>query len=214
MPGLTDFHFGATVVSTEGRNVGTLKSVVVDQDGFDAHALVIKEEEPLAARLLGAESLTVRDELVVPIAAVEAASHDQIRLRIRVREVRHQRPYLSYHLRPLSSEDAFRQVLALGTSTPNLPDLEERADKAAGDIEIEQDENVMLGKTGRKLGHVKDVLYDQGELVGVVLSPAGFFKQDLVLPVRFLDRSDDLALFAHLEESDLERLQPFRESPA
>ena len=39
MPDLTDFHFGATVVSSEGRNVGTLKSVVVDQDGFDAHAL-------------------------------------------------------------------------------------------------------------------------------------------------------------------------------
>ena len=127
MPDLTDFHFGATVVSSEGRNVGTLKSVVVDQDGFDAHALVIKEEEPLAARLLGAESLTVRDELVVPIAAVEAASHDQIRLRITVREVRRQRPYLSYHLRPLSSEDAFGQVLALGTSTPNLPMVAVRA---------------------------------------------------------------------------------------
>jgi len=52
---------------------------------------------------------------------------------------------------------------------------------------------------------------DQGrELVGVVMDPAGLFNDDVILQVRFLERGDDLVLFARLTEQDLERLQPFR----
>jgi hypothetical protein len=40
----------------------------------------------------------------------------------------------------------------------------------------------------------------------------GFFKEDVLLQVRFLGRSDDLALFAHLTEIDLEHLEPFHPS--
>jgi hypothetical protein len=40
----------------------------------------------------------------------------------------------------------------------------------------------------------------------------GFFKEDVLLQVRFLGRSDDLALFAHLTEADLEHLKPFHPS--
>ena len=54
------------------------------------------------------------------------------------------------------------------------------------------------------------MLFDDGELVGIVLQPEGWFKRDVILPRRFLDRSDDAALFANIEEADLERLTPFR----
>jgi len=70
----------------------------------------------------------------------------------------------------------------------------------------------MLGHTGKKLGTVKDVLFHDDQLVGVVLHPEGLLKQEVILPRRFLDRSDDLALFAKLSESDLDHLQPFRPS--
>ncbi len=65
------------------------------------------------------------------------------------------------------------------------------------------------GRTGKKLGTVRDVILDDGELVGVVVHPAGFFKEDVLLQTRFLGRSDDLALFAHLSEADLAHLTPF-----
>ena len=67
----------------------------------------------------------------------------------------------------------------------------------------------MLGKSGQRLGRVHDLLYDNGELVGVVIQPEGFFKRDVVLPIRFISRADDMALFAELSESDVERLKPF-----
>jgi len=43
-----------------------------------------------------------------------------------------------------------------------------------------------------------------------VLLPDGFFKSEVILPRRYLDRSDDAALFANIEERDLEKLTPFK----
>jgi hypothetical protein len=39
--------------------------------------------------------------------------------------------------------------------------------------------------------------------------PEGFFKEDVLLQVRYLDRSDDGALFVKLSADDLGRLEPF-----
>ncbi len=90
-----------------------------------------------------------------------------------------------------------------------MPKAEEVANKPADQIEIDRGENVMLGKTGRRLGRVEDVLFDHGKLIGVVIRPEGFFKRDVVLPLRFLERADALALFAQLTEADIEQLKPF-----
>src|SRR5206468_10021428 len=77
-------------------------------------------------------------------------------------------------------------------ASPEVPRwLEQFANKGPDELEIDGGENVMLGHTGRKLGTVKDVLFEGDQLVGVVLQPEGWFKSDVVLPRRFLDRSDD-----------------------
>jgi len=101
-------------------------------------------------------------------------------------------------------------LVAEATGAPAAPSLQETAHKAAGEIEIDAGENVMLGRTGRLLGHVRDVLVEDRELIGIVMRPGGLFKHDVVLPVRFLDRGDDLALFADLTEDDLHNLRPFQ----
>ena len=93
-----------------------------------------------------------------------------------------------------------------------MPKVEEVANKPADQIEIERGENVMLGTTGRRLGRVEDVLFDHGALKGVVIRPEGFFKRDVVLPMQFIERADDLALFAQLNETDIEQLKPFVDS--
>ena len=98
-------------------------------------------------------------------------------------------------------------VLGAGPEIPHW--LEEVANKPADELEIDGGEPVMLGHTGKKLGEVKDVLFDGDGLVGIVLKPEGLFKKEVILPRRFLDRSDDAALFAKLDEADLEHLKPF-----
>lgn len=211
MPELHEFRLGAEVVDKDGRKAGTLACVLVDKDGFDPKELVVKDETSLVGRMVASEKLMITDEVVIPISAVESATHDQIRLSIAVSDVRRQKPYISYRFKPESLGEVIlheAQILGGGLA---FPDLDEVADKDSSEIEIERDEKVMIGTTGRCLGKVRDLLYDEGELIGVVVLPEGLFKHDVVLPIRFLTRSDDQALFAGIREEDVEQLKPFVE---
>lgn len=213
MPELSDFRLGADVLANDGNKVGTLVSVIVDETGFVPRSLVVKDEATLASHLLADEKLLTTDQVVIPIAAVESATHDLVRLSMSAPDIRRQPLYLSYRPRPMTVEEAVVEDAAILTGGIGLPQEEEIANKPAGEIEIDRGENVMLGKTGHRLGRVHDVLFDHGELIGVVIQPDGFFKRDVVLPIRFIERADDMALFAHLDESDVEQLRPFVDAP-
>src|SRR2546427_10273924 len=78
MRGLSDFHLGADVVAGDGRKVGTLVRIVVEEKGFDPRALVVKEGESFGGRLQAAESIFITDEVVIPIAAVESDDHGPV----------------------------------------------------------------------------------------------------------------------------------------
>jgi uncharacterized protein YrrD len=214
MPELSDFHLGADVLANDGNKVGTLVSVIVDETGFEPRSLVVRDEATLAGRLLADEKLFTTDQVVIPIAAVESATHDLVRLSMSAPEMRRQPLYLSYRPKPMTVEEAVVEDAEILTGGIGLPQEEEIANKPAGEIEIDHGENVMLGKTGHRLGRVHDVLFDHGELIAVVIQPDGFFKRDVVLPIRFIERADDLALFAHLDESDIEQLKPFVDAPS
>jgi len=209
MPDVSDFRLGSDVIASDGKKAGTLVSVIVDEKGFDPRALVVKEVESLGGRIRAAESLFITDEVVVPIAAVESATHDLVRLSMSGSDGRRQPLYLSYRPKRLTVEEAALEEADVLTGNLALPPEEEIANKAKGEIEIDREENVMLGTTGHRLGRVQDVLFDHGELIGVVIHPDGFFTRDVVLPIRFISRADDMALFADLSESDIQNLKPF-----
>jgi uncharacterized protein YrrD len=209
MPDLSDFRLGVDVVASDGTKVGTVVSIIVDEKGFNPRALVVKDEAGLAGRLLSDERFLTTDEVVIPISAVESATRDEVRLSMSGPEVRRQPLYLSYRHEPITTEGVVVEEGDLLGGGLALPKVEEIANKPADQIEIDRGENVMLGKTGRRLGRVQDVLFDHGRLVGVVIRPEGFFKRDVVLPIGFIDRADDLALFAQLTEADIEQLKPF-----
>ena len=42
-PHVEDFHFGARVVSSDGRQIGSLNFMIVGDQSFDVHAIVVKE---------------------------------------------------------------------------------------------------------------------------------------------------------------------------
>ena len=209
MPVLSDLHLGADVVASDGRKVGTLARVVVQANGFDPRALVVKEDESFAGRLLAAESIAISDEVVVPISAVESATHDLVKLAMSSHDVRHQPPYLSHQLKPLGAGTAAFEEAEVVTGGVALPKYDEVAAKAPDEIEIDRGENVMLGTTGVRFGTVQDVLIDKGELVGIVVKPEGLFKKDVMLPIRFISRADDMSLFARIEKSDVDQLKRF-----
>ncbi|HKV87836.1 MAG TPA: PRC-barrel domain-containing protein [Candidatus Dormibacteraeota bacterium] len=198
------------MVGADGSLAGTLVSVLVDAEGFDPKAIVVRDETTLAGRLMSDERYFINDEVVVPIESVESATGERVQLSMHTSDVRRQAPYISYRFKAMSAGQVLLQEAQAIGGGLGLPAATELANKPPGQVEIDRDENVMLGRTGRKLGHVHDVLFDHGEVVGVVIRPQGWFKQDVVLPIRFISRADDMALFADLRESDLSRLQPLR----
>jgi sporulation protein YlmC with PRC-barrel domain len=209
MADLSDFRLGADVVGGDGRKVGTVVSVIVDEQGFEPRALVVKDEASLTGRLMSDEKFMTTDEVVIPISAVESATRDEVRLSMSSAEVRRQPLYLSYRREPMTTEDVVVEESDLMGGGLGLPKVQEIANKPSDQIEIDRGENVMLGKTGRRLGRVEDVLFDHGKLIGVVVRPEGFFKRDVVLPIGFIERADDMALFAQLNEADIQQLKPF-----
>jgi sporulation protein YlmC with PRC-barrel domain len=204
-----DFHLGADVFSSDGKEIGKLVHVLVDAD-YRLQALVLKESRGFSGGLLSPGSFLVADEFIVPKDAVKAVTRGRVELGISSADARRLPPYLSFHEKPESVGEELEDLAGPLGSGPEVPHwLEEVANKPDSELEIDEGENVMLGHTGKKLGTVKDVLFDGDQLVGVVLRPEGLFKKEVILPRRFLDRSDDAALFANLTEEDIEHLTPF-----
>jgi sporulation protein YlmC with PRC-barrel domain len=204
-----DFHLGAHVYSSDGKEIGELVHVLVDGD-YKLQAMVVKESRGFSGGFLSPGSLLVNDEFIVPRDAVQNLDHDRVDLKLTASDVRRLPPYLSYRQKGETEGERAEDVASVFGASPEVPGwLEQVANKPATELEIDGGENVMLGHTGKKLGTVKDVLFDDDQLVGVVMLPDGLFEKEVILPRRFLDRSDDAALFAKLTEIDLEHLEPF-----
>lgn len=209
MTELSDLCLGSDVVASDGRLAGRLVRVLVEHDGFDPKAIVVQDETTLMGRVTAEERFFITDEVVIPIEAVESATHDRVQLSMSVSDVRNQESYLSYRMKPQTWSEMIYQEAQTILGGLGLPSATEIANKPQEQIEIDKDENVMLGKTGHRLGRVHDLLFDHGELIGVAIRPDHHSKRDLVLPIRFINRADDLALFADITASDIEQLKPF-----
>ena len=210
-----DLRLGASVHTADGHHVGTLERIVVDAESWDPHALIVRETNHFSGRTLAPGAGMMVAEVIVPLDVIADAGPGEIRLKLDRRATRSLPPYLSYQYRALERGDGLGFAAALAGGSlgvgPMFPLLAETADKPEGDIEIRHGENVMIGHAGEKLGTVQDVLFDDGELVGIVVRANGFFAGDVVVQVRFLDRSDDMALFVRMTPDDVRRLS---ETPA
>ena len=203
------YRLGLAVVSSDDRHVGSLEALIAQRDTFQPRALVVKETRWFSGHLLSPGSALLTDEVAIPVDGVASMTRDRIKLKLTAAQIRRLPPYLTYHYRPVTpGEMELRQLVHL-SAEPATPSLVESAAKGADEIEISPGEQVMM-PGGHRLGIVKELLYDGDVFVGVVVLPGGFFKQEVILPRRFLKQSDDLALFSTLTAEDLQQLQPFK----
>jgi len=205
-----DFHLGAAVYSSEGKHVGTVKRTLVRESDFELRAIVVEESKVFKGHLLAPGALGLEDDLVVSIDAVRSVTHERLDLALTSAEVRQLPPYLRYRPATRTPGAEFAAWSAAFGGNPGVFPIEEVASRPRDEIEIDAGENVMIGHTGHKLGQVSDVLFDNTELIGVVVNPDGFFKKPVMLPRRFLGRSDDLSLFVELTEDEATNLELFK----
>lgn len=205
-----DFHLGADVYSSDGKLIGTVKRTLVREDDFELRAIVVAESKVFKGHLLAPGALGLEDDLLVPADVVRSVTHERVDLALSSAEVRELPPYLSYRPATVTPGAEFAAWSAAFGGNPGVFPMEEVASRPTGEIEIDAGENVMIGRTGRRLGHVRDVLFDGSELIAVVVDPEGFFKKPVVLPRRFLRKSDDLSLFVDLTEDEATNLDLFK----
>ena len=205
-----DFHLGADVFSADGQEIGKLVHLIVGAD-YGLRALIVRESGSFSAHRFAPSSWMVADEFIVPKDSATKVTRERVDVSLTAADMRRLPPYVSYRERGESVAEVLEDTAGVLGSAPEVPNwMEQVANKGAGELEIDGGENVMIGSTGKRLGTVKDVLFDGDQLVGVVLQPDGWFKKEVVLPRRLIDRSDDLALFVNVAEKDLERLTPFQ----
>ena len=66
-----DFHLGATVYSSDGREIGTLRRVLVDSTDYELKAVVVKETHSFSGHLLSPGSMVLVDEVESIVASCE-----------------------------------------------------------------------------------------------------------------------------------------------
>jgi sporulation protein YlmC with PRC-barrel domain len=203
-----DFHFGARVISSDGAHIGSVRRVIVDRESLDVHAIVVKETQRFSGRWFAGSAL-MEDDIAIPIGYVRSADRDEVVLDVTASRARHVPPYLRYEAEPVDRDEPFRVALGVLGQAPTPVPLQATDERKPGELEIDPGEPVMLRGGGRQLGTVRDVVLDDGELVGVVIHRSGFFQGDVLLQVRFLVRAEDDRLVAWILEEDLERLRPF-----
>jgi sporulation protein YlmC with PRC-barrel domain len=197
-----DLRPGTDVYASDGQRVGTLESVLVDQEAMELRHIVVKESPRVSGHhwYQGANALI--HDVIIPAKAVRLADEQRIDLNLSISDVRHMPPFLSYQY-----VGATTAAQMLGGMAGGLVwTWQEQADEPRGEIEVRKGESVMFKDSGELLGHVHELVYDGHELVAVVVRPRGLLTHDVLLQVRFLDRSDDEALFAHITEADLKHL--------
>src|SRR5206468_9706386 len=103
---------------------------------------------------------------------VKAVTHDRIDLELSAAEVRRLQPYIAYREKSESVAEELEDTAAVFGEAPAVPHwIEQVAVKSPDELEIAGGGNGMPGQPGKKLGTVKDVLFHDDQLVGVVLHP-------------------------------------------
>ena len=205
--GEQDFHFGAAVHADDGREVGTLVRLVVDGESWEPVGIVVHERARLTGHALGSVFGMFPDEVAVPIDSVRSATRERVELDLSVAEFRRLPPYLYEQPAPEAPARATAASLGRAAGFSVVSAGHQVADKPAGAIEIRRADSVMVGHQGRRLGRVHDVVFDDGELAGAVVRVDGEGGGEVLVPVRFFDRSDDGALFVAMSEEQVVQLR-------
>jgi sporulation protein YlmC with PRC-barrel domain len=204
-----DFRLGAEVFTSDGKRIGVLFETLVDVDDYSLQAVVVKESKIFSGHLLAPGAALMEDEVAIPVHHLQSVSRDRVDLALTSLQVRRLPPYLSFERRPPTAWQQGSLLLTAVGGNPVIIPLIEKSDKPESEIEIDPGEPVMLGHLGRRIGRVKEVLFEDYELIGVVIQPEGWFRDPVILPRRFLERSDDAALFVVLDDAELAALKPF-----
>jgi sporulation protein YlmC with PRC-barrel domain len=220
-----DLRHDATVLSSDGAEVGKLHAVVLDPRDGDVTHVVVNAGPHFPSPGFGAPKL-----VSVPIDQMEGAEEEDVVLRCSEAEFDAMGSYVERDFLPPPGEEpppepeeeGFRPLktvwnaatalaASFGNQLVGIPVPRETFQVARFERQIVYDSPVWRVEPHEQLGEVERVLvgHDSDEIEAIVVRGGHAFEQDTILPIEHVSEILDGIIRADLSDEDLNSLQPF-----
>jgi sporulation protein YlmC with PRC-barrel domain len=194
---IEDLHLGASVISRDGRKLGTLHRFVVNKDTYNLTHIVVDLGLLRSGPPAWAGGWALSHDRKVPLAVVTEADSDEVRISMSAEEFReHSVDYVEEHFdRIPDTHPGWRldtsDIARIATSIPGEPGpamLHEVLAIAPDEVDIKRDSPVWRLNPHEKIGEVERVLFDRdtGRVSEIVVRRGLIFSKDVLLPVRHI----------------------------
>ena len=217
-----DLTTGAEVYSSDGHKLGSLHRVVLRRSDFAVSHLVVDIGFLRSGHKLWEGGFGLDYDRVVPVSAVGTVMPDRVELLLSAAEFKDMPEYTAESFEPPQdlTPDEFdlpdvanrlQHVAAMIGSTSNVW-VVERLNKPAGSADIKEGMDVWRQEPHEKLGDIKRLLLDEeGRLRAFVISRGFIFKQEVVLPARYVSELLDEVVRVDISDEDLSQLREYSE---
>lgn len=218
---IEDLHLGASVVSRDGRKLGTLHRFVVNKDTYNLTHIVVDLGVLRSGQPAWAGGWGLSHDRKVPVAAVTDADSDEVRLSMSAEEFRdHSVDYIEEHFDRMPDTHPgwhldTSDVARLAASIPGEPGpamLHEVLAIAPDEVDIKRDSPVWRLNPHQKIGEVERVVFDKdsGKVSEIVVRRGLLFSKDILLPVRHIVEVVADVIRVDIDDAALESLAEFR----
>ena len=217
-----DLNTGADVYSSDGHKLGSLHRVVLRRSDLGVSHLVVDIGFLRSGHKLWEGGFGLDYDRVVSIDRVGNVTPDRVELLLTAAEFKDMPEYTaeSFEAPQDLTPDEFdlpdvanrlQHLAAMIGSTSNVW-VVERLNRPIGSVDIKEGTDVWRQKPHEKLGDVRRLLLDdEGRLRAFVISRGFIFKQEVVLPVRYVSELLDEVVRVDIGDEDLRRLREYSE---
>jgi sporulation protein YlmC with PRC-barrel domain len=217
---LEDLHLGASVISLDGRKLGSLSRFVINKETLALTHIVVDTGILRSGTPLWEGGWGLSHDRVVPLGVVQEADSREVHVAMTADEFRdHSADYVAEHFDAIPDEhpgwpDA-SDVRRIAASLPGEPGpylLHEVAAIAPNEVDIRRDSPVWRLNPHEKIGEVERVIFDEEtrKVTGLVVRRGHFFSHDVILPIADIVEVVGEIVRVQLDDAALARLAPFR----
>jgi sporulation protein YlmC with PRC-barrel domain len=216
---LEDLHLGASVVSRDGRKLGSLSHFVINRDTLALTHVVVDTGILRSGTPLWEGGWGLSHDRVVPLGVVQQADSREVRISMSADEFRdHSVDYIDEHFDRMPDAkpgwpDA-SDVRRIASSIPGEPGpymLHETEAHAPDEVDIRRDSPVWRLNPHEKIGEVERVIFDDDtKKVSALVIRRGFvFQHDVVLPIASVVEVVADIVRVELDDAALKQLAPY-----
>jgi uncharacterized protein YrrD len=221
---LHDLRAGIDVASRDGEKLGSLKHMVLKRSDLTLTHIVVDIGFLRSGHHLWEGGLGLDYDRVLPVEEIHAVSDKRLELRLTAAEFKEMPEYSEEHFEDshdLTPDDfdisdvvvRAQQLSGFLTNVSNAW-LVRKLNKPLDTVDIVEGTDVWREHPHQKLGDIMRLLFDPAtdRLRAFVIRRGVIFKQDVVLPVRYVSELFDDLVRVDLTDEELAQLREYHEA--